>query len=123
MPLTIVQKQWLKAIMSDPRIKLFDFEIEGLSDTEPLFTPDDYFIYDAYGDGDPYDDENYIAIFKTVLNAIKSGKNIKIEMTNKAGKNILAKCIPERLEYSEKDDKFRLITSGKYGSDKKMRCL
>ena len=48
MPLTLTQKQWLKAISLDPRIKLFDVVISGLDDVEPLFTPEDYYIYDKY---------------------------------------------------------------------------
>ena len=38
MPMTKLQKQWLKAISLDPRIKLFDVKFEGLDDVEPLFT-------------------------------------------------------------------------------------
>lgn len=112
MPLTTVQRQWLKAIALDPRMKLFDFQINGLEDTEPLFTPEDYVIYDQYSDGDPYDDENYIAHFRTILEAMRNKQDIKIEMTNRKGRVVYARCVPERLEYSEKDDKFRLVTSG-----------
>ena len=46
MPLTTLQKQWLKAISLDPRIKLFGVKFEGLEDVEPLFTSEDYYIYD-----------------------------------------------------------------------------
>ena len=112
MPLTTIQKQWLKAISDDARIKLFDVDIKGLEDTEPLFTKEDYFVYDKYSDGDPFDDEKYIAHFRTILKAIKSGQNIKIEMNSKKGKTVYARCVPVRIEYSEKDDKFRLVTSG-----------
>ena len=112
MPLTLIQKQWLKAILLDPRIKLFGVEIVGLDDIEPLFTEEDYFVYDRYNDGDPYDDKKYISHFRTILQAMKSGQNIKIEMTSRKGKTVYARCCPERLEYSEKDDKFRLVTSG-----------
>jgi hypothetical protein len=107
-----MQKQWLKAISLDPRIKLFDVEFEGLDDIEPLFTPDDYYIYDKYADGDPYEDEKYIERFKTILTAMKTKQNIKIEMINRKGNTVYSRCIPERIEYSEKDDKFRLVTSG-----------
>lgn len=112
MPLTLLQKQWLKAISLDPRIRLFDVRLDGLEDVEPLFTAEDYYIYDKYGDGDPYDDENYIENFKIILQAIKTGRDIKIEMVNRKGNTIYSRCIPERIEYSEKDDKFRLVTSG-----------
>lgn len=112
MPLTLLQKQWLKAISLDPRIKLFDVEFEGLDDVEPLFTPDDYYIYDKYGDGDPFEDEQYIERFRTILTAMKTKQNIKIEMINRKGNTVYSRCVPERIEYSEKDDKFRLVTSG-----------
>lgn len=112
MPLTLIQKQWLKAISLDPRIKLFGVEIKGLEDIDPLFTDDDYHIYDKYSDGDNYGDERYIQHFRTILKAINTGQSIKIKMTSRTGKDIYARCFPERLEYSEKDDKFRLVTSG-----------
>ena len=112
MPLTLIQKQWLKAISLDPRIKLFGVELPCLDDVEPLFTSEDYHIYDKYSDGDPFDDPSYIERFKTILLAIKTRQNIKIEMLSRKGRIVYTKCVPERLEYSEKDDKFRLVTSG-----------
>ncbi len=111
-PLTTMQKQWLKAISLDPRMKLFGVELKGLEDVEPLFTQEDYCIYDKYSDGDPYEDEKYIVHFRTILKAMNEGKNLKIEMTSRKGKTVYIRCYPERLEYSEKDDKFRLVTSG-----------
>ena len=50
MPLTSLQKQWLKAISLDPRVKLFGVEFPYLDDVEPLFTPEDYYVYDKYSD-------------------------------------------------------------------------
>ena len=112
MPLTNLQKQWLKAISLDPKMKLFGAVWEGLEDVEPLFTQEDYYIYDQYGDGDPYENEGYIQRFRFLLNAIHEGAPIKLEMKNRRGTSVFVKCIPVRLEYSEKDDKFRLITRG-----------
>lgn len=112
MPYTLLQKRWLKSISLDPRIRLFGVEMRGLDDVEPLFTPDDYYIYDKYSDGDPYEDEDYIQRFRFLLAAIKDGAPIKLTMENKNGKPVYTRCIPVSLEYSEKDDKFRLITSG-----------
>lgn len=111
-PLTNLQKSWLKAISLDPRVKLFGVEFNGLDDVEPLFTPDDYYVYDKYCDGDDFEDEGYIARFRMILGAIRDGVPLKINMVNKNGKEVYAKCMPLRLEYSEKDDKFRLITDG-----------
>jgi len=112
MPLTTLQKQWLKAISLDPRIKLFGVSFPDLSSVEPLFTSEDYLIYDKYGDGDPFEDEEYVRQFRVVLDAIKNGTQIKFEMTNRNGKEMFVRCRPLRLEYSEKDDKFRMVTEG-----------
>ena len=51
MPLTLLQKRWLKAISLDPRMKLFDIKLPELEGIDPLFTPEDYRIYDQYSDG------------------------------------------------------------------------
>ena len=112
MPLTTLQKQWLKAISLDPRVKLFDVEFPNLDDVDPLFTPADYHVYDKYGDGDPFEDEEYIRQFKVILEAISNNLQIKFEMVNRKGNTMFVRCRPVRLEYSEKDDKFRLITAG-----------
>lgn len=113
MPLTTLQKQWLKAISLDPRVKLFDVEFPNLDDVEPLFTPADYYVYDQYGDGDPFEDEEYIRQFRVVLHAIHQGTQIKFDMVNRRGNTMFVRCRPVRLEYSEKDDKFRIITAGR----------
>ena len=112
MPLTLLQKRWLKAILMDERIRLFDVQAEGLEDIEPLFTKDDYRIYDQYSDGDNFADEGYAARFKVLLHAIHHNLPVKAEMLNRNGKTVYTKFIPKKMEYSEKDDKFRVITSG-----------
>lgn len=65
MPLTTLQKRWLKALLQDPRVKLFDPPVEGLEDVEPLYPADTFVYYDRYHDGDPFDDP-----------AIKSGSAV-----------------------------------------------
>lgn len=116
MPLTLIQKQWLKALSLDPRIKLFGVEFGGLDDVEPLFTSEDYCIYDKYMDGDPYEDEAYIQRFRTILSALNEKRPLKIQMVNRKGNTVSMTVMPQHLEYSEKDDKFRLISTGcRYG--------
>ncbi len=112
MPLTDLQKRWLKAVSLDPRVKLFDIMFEGLDDVDPLFTKEDYRIFDQYTDGDPYDDDDYIQKFRTILSAIHQGTPVKMNIHSRKGNDIFFRCRPTGLEYSEKDDKFRVVTAG-----------
>ena len=54
MPLSLLQKQWLKAICCDRRIHLFVDDVtlknleQQLQDVEPLFTEQDYCLYDKF---------------------------------------------------------------------------
>ena len=109
MPLTVLQKRWLKAISLDPRIRLFDFDSSVLEDVPPLFTPDDIYIFDRYADGDPFGDEVYIQIFHRILDAIKKRYPLSIDVKNRREARTHLNVMPEYLEYSEKDDKFRLV--------------
>lgn len=117
MPLTLLQKRWLKAISLDPRIKLFGNVIPDFPDVEPLFTNADYCVFDRYSDGDDYEDEDYIRRFRLILDSIRDCQPLRFEVGNRTGRTNHFSAIPEYLEYSEKDDKFRLITSGcRYGT-------
>lgn len=117
LPLTNLQKMWLKSVSLDPRIKLFDVDFSFLEDVEPLFTSDDYYIYDKYSDGDPYTDEAYVENFRTILSALGESKSLKISMRTRKGDIVSMTVTPQHLEYSEKDDKFRLICIGcRHGS-------
>lgn len=111
-PLTTLQKRWLKALLLDPRIALFAPSTEGLEDVEPLFTPDTFVYFDQYTDGDPYDDPNYITCFHLILQAIRERRKLRIRFRGHTGIRHSIVCIPLRLEYSAKDDKFRLLTAG-----------
>ena len=52
-PLTLLQKQWLKTLLQDPRIRLFDPPAEGLEDVESLYDADSIVYFDRYSDGSP----------------------------------------------------------------------
>lgn len=117
MPLTILQKRWINAIALDPRMRLFTDRPVVFEDVEPLFLPEDIDVFDKYSDGDPYESAEYIRNFRLILDAIKYKYPIQISVTNRHGKRVTTETIPEYLEYSEKDDKFRLIGTGsKLGS-------
>ncbi len=116
MPLTILQRRWLKAIALDPRIRLFPVRLPDDPEVEPLFTPEDYDVFDKYADGDPYEDEEYIRRFRMILKAIHDGTPLRIDTRNRYGGITDLVLMPKYLEYSEKDDKFRLIGNGsRYG--------
>lgn len=117
MPLTLLEKRWLKAIAHDPRIRLFGDEIFDFPDVEPLFLPEDILVFDHYADGDDYTDEAYIHHFRLILDAIKHQYPLKITLQNCRENPLVMSVLPHSLEYSEKDDKFRLIgSSDRYGS-------
>jgi len=113
MPLTQLQKRWLKALLGDPRIKLFDPPMDGLEDVQPLYPPDTFVYYDRYGDGDPFEDPEYIKRFRCILSAIRHRRWLRIWFTGHRGVSHCWRCIPYKLEYSAKDDKFRLISANK----------
>ncbi len=112
MPLTELEKRWLKAISLDPRIALFDLDTERFRDSEPLFYPEDFVVFDKYLDGDDYTDPEYIERFRIILAAIKDGSWLKVKMRTKREKTGTYTVKPQLLEYSEKDDKFRLYVTG-----------
>lgn len=114
MPITDIQKMWLKAILLDKRISLFDPCLDGLEDVEPLFDEDTFVYYDQYLDGDPFDNLNYRKCFRHILIGLKQKHMLTVEFNGKKGKHRQL-VIPRKLEYSAKDDKFRLICENKSG--------
>ena len=114
MPLTTIQKRWLKSICQDPRIHLFQDDLKEIEfpEIEPLFTPNDFYIFDQYQDGGDYTDESYIRNFRMILDAIKNQYPLKITTYNHKGKKVSMKILTKYLEYSEKDDKFRVAGFG-----------
>ena len=113
MPLTILEKRWMKAVLLDPRIRLFDPDDKGLEDIQPLFTPDLFVYFDRYTDGDNYQDDLYIRHFRTILTAIRERKTLLIRYEPRSRIRRLLTVTPHHLEYSEKDDRFRLYAAGK----------
>lgn len=112
MPMTTLEKRWLKAILLDPRVCLFGAEIGGLEEVEPLFRPEDILVFDRYADGDDYEDPGYIRRFRLCLDAVREGFPLEVTIQNRHGQTVRSVFLPDHLEYSEKDDKFRMIGTG-----------
>lgn len=108
MPLTTLQKQWLKTLLLDSRIALFSPNADGLEEVEPLYTPEMVVYFDRYEDADPYTEKQYIQNFQTILTALREKRSLKIHYRMAKGRERQIKCIPMELEYSSRDDKFRL---------------
>ncbi len=113
-PITLLEKSWIKALMEDKRITLFlkDEQIEFLKgylkDVEPLFDIKDFYYYDTFSDGDDYENKEYIKNFRQILNAVKNKRIITISFESGKGARITGNYLPYRIEYSNKDDKFRV---------------
>ena len=113
MPLTTLEKRWMKALLSDPRVRLFSPDTAGLEDAEPLFDMDSVVWYDRYADGDDYGDPEYVARFAVILKALREKRCLYV--CYDTGKNTRLRLVvkPVALEYSEKDDRFRLVADGR----------
>lgn len=117
MPLTNLQLQYLKALLHDKRIRLFDLDFDyfekQLADVEPLWQPGDYEVFDKYDDGDDFEDASYKKRFRMILDAKQNNLTLDFTLRNRHGKEFKVTGIPEKIEYSEKDDKFRVMLVGR----------
>lgn len=108
MPLTTLQRRWLKSLLTDKRIQLFDVDCSGLEDVEPLFCEEQFVYFDRYSDGDNYDAPQYKQHFRLLLQAITEKRRVEISFISGKNESVQKEYLPLQLEYSAKDDKFRL---------------
>lgn len=112
LPPTEIQLRWLKSISLDPRIRLFGDGLSLPEEIQPIFRPEDLVVFDQCNDPDPFEEDAYRRHFRTILQAMKGKRRIRVEYVSRKNTKVLVRCIPYRLEYSEKDAKFRLLTVG-----------
>ena len=123
-PLSDIEKSYLKALLSDLRIGLFLDEgqlktiQQLLAAVPPLWKPEQFFYYDRFADGDPYPQDSYRSHFRTLLQAQKSGQYVDIDYNSPNGTRVHHYYVPARLEYSVKNDKFRLLALKHAGRSK-----
>lgn len=112
--LTLLQKRWLKAKLSDPRIRLFmdddaiaslDKKLDGV---KPLYTDGQFRNVDRFADHDDYSDRKYRENFRKALDAVKGRKMVYINFVSGHGKRMSGKYVILKMEYSPKNDKFRI---------------
>lgn len=117
--ITALQKSRIKAMLTDPRIRLFlsDEDIAALSErlkaVKPLYKREYFREFDRFTDGDDYDDPHYREVFGVILKAVRERELLTIELTSRRGIRMTKNALPVKLEYSRKNDKFRVycITS------------
>ena len=115
MPLTTLQKRWLKTLLLDEKIGLFftDEQIAqqqaALQEVEPLYKPEQFVFFDRFVDGDAYSNPRYRANFREILQAVREKRLLNASYRSNRGTIIVwTDLLPVSLEYSAKDDKFRL---------------
>ena len=117
MPLTILEKSWLKAILNDEKSRLFldNDDIEKIQSkldyVNPLYKKSHFNYFDIYKDGDNFTDENYINHFGTVLEAVKNQRIIEVDFTSGKGMHITHMFVPFMIEFSAKNNKFRFFAA------------
>lgn len=114
-PLTTLQKSWLKSILTDKYIPLFldpeqiDILNAYLKDIDALFAPEYFHYYDRFSDGDDCSSPAYVSHFRTLLQAIRDKRFVTIRFYSRKGDAVCHTYLPCRIEYSAKNDKFRLL--------------
>lgn len=111
---TALQKRWLKAILIDPKIRLFmdDTTIarldKRLEDVQPLYRSEHFHVADRFSDGDNYVSESYRSVFRTIVEAVRKQQIIDVTYRSRKGTVKQIMLLPVKIEYSHKNDKFRL---------------
>ena len=115
LPLTLLQKRWLKTLLQDEKLSLFftDEELarqkQALADITPLYKSDQFVFFDRYIDGDDYKNPRYRENFRQLLKALREKCYFNASYRSNRGTIIVwSNLLPLSMEYSAKDDKFRL---------------
>lgn len=119
MPLTLLQRSWLKTLLTEDRFRLFftDAELSSLADyladANILWERKDFHYYDRYADGDDYASVTYRQHFQMLLTALSHRQYVHISYHSMKGHWLAHHYLPLRLEYSAKNDQFRLLAIAK----------
>ncbi|EUJ22825.1 hypothetical protein PGRAN_11466 [Listeria grandensis FSL F6-0971] len=108
-------KRWLKTVLRDPRMGLFltddvlaELERE-LVDYDVLFDVDTIWCFDGFLGGDMYWEPGYRTRFGVVLDALYGKRELELVYQAQEGRVLTGTFLPVRLEFSQKNDKFRLL--------------
>lgn len=113
MPLTLLQRAWLSTLLEDARCTLFlssaqRAELKQALDTEPLYDSRFLSSADVCSGGDEFTSPAYAERFRLIMRAVKEGRVLGISYISGRGKSLRGSFLPHAVEYSAKDEKFRL---------------
>lgn len=112
---TTLQKRWLKSKLEDPKMRLFLSDAacseleQSLADLAPLSPADAFRCFDVFADGDCYESEDYRTTFRMLLHAVQDDEILRIRFVSGKGTEQEGNFLPLKLEYSRKNDKFRVF--------------
>ena len=107
-----MERCWLVTVLKDSRIRLFlpedDLKIPELPDS-PLWSDSDIVYFDGHHRGEPFSDWEYVRNFRCFLSVIREKKQLSLRYISQEGKMLSYIGTAIRVEYSQKDDKFRFL--------------
>lgn len=118
---TTTQLSVIKTMLVDRRIRLFldDEELNNLlaslENVEPLYNNEDILNVGVSKASDKYDNPQYIANFRAVLKAIKTNNYLKVVFDNSKNIRRTMNIAPYKIEYSLREDRFRLCGVSRMG--------
>lgn len=122
MPLTLLEKRWIKSVINDEKALLFidksdiDAINQKLQNIQPLYLKKYFHYFDIHNDGDNFSDINYIRHFRLILNAVKQRSIIEIDFISRKNNLISHRYLPFRIEFSAKNNKFRVYVAQMKGN-------
>lgn len=111
---THLERAYLRALIEDARSALFlnDEQLEymrkKLSNDSPLFSTDDFYRYDRASDGDDASNPAFRENCRRLLGAMRGDEWVRFDYLTRRKRQLSVVCRPLTLEYSGKDDRFRL---------------
>lgn len=114
LPLTSIESQWLNNILNHPFAKCFltSGEIERLLihfTDKKLFDINRTVLYDRFSDADCfYKNERFFEIARIIIDALREKRKIVLQYKSQYEKVSRHTCAPVNIEYSKRDNRFRL---------------
>lgn len=114
-PLTNLQRSWIKALLEDVRFQLFFTDDEfsqlqtALKGIPPLYHPAAFYNTEQFTDGDDFLDPKYKMHFQRITESIKLGHIIHLRYQSPRDRIVDLDFFPCNIHYSTPDNKLRIL--------------